>query len=410
MAFGNPHKMELITAIRSSFNPPCFALDDYSLDGTQWVTLAGWGLGPRFLCVKRLPTTVEKNVLGQWKPSDWAIYPNWFDERGRTACHDDVKRIETLLYEILPHAGSVDDTFPLPNLSFLNNLYTSLDDALARMWDCCHEALVKLGFVCYHLHTLPQWDNLTWLVEGFVEIVSELGLADEAPVQGAVIDILQIHQPFVTTLQLLRHSVPVTYVWGDDERAAVEEKPTWLQWEPSCNGARSTDAIQTEAARKKHSQLKQPSQSKQPPQTKLSKVEKKQLKEEKQRQADCESDDTALAVEGDPQVVPAYPATLSAWYRIPLFELATKMDVDMNPNLATNKPMSPSGPSQGVDGEPNQPSPLFTPPRHPSPSPRPLSLMEVLDTSLAPHTAYFLLPIPGPAPHVSLKIPLPTHM
>ncbi|KDQ65195.1 hypothetical protein JAAARDRAFT_188444 [Jaapia argillacea MUCL 33604] len=227
-----------------------------------------------------------------------------------------------------------------------------LDDALARMWDCCHKALVKLGFVCYHLHTLPQWDNLTWLVEGFVKIVSDLGLADEAPVRGAIIDILWIHQPFVTTLQLLRHSDPVTYVWGDDKRAAAEEKPTWLQWEPSHNGERSTGTIQTEvniqflrnkhkvkqaklqhyreqAAKKKCSQLKQPSQSKQLPRTKLSRAEKKRLKEEKQRQADCDLDDTALAAEGDPQ-------------------LATKMDVDTTPNPAAFPTVYPSQTPQPI--------------------------------------------------------------
>ncbi|KDQ55424.1 hypothetical protein JAAARDRAFT_195804 [Jaapia argillacea MUCL 33604] len=229
---------------------PRFATDDYSHEGVQWVTIAGCRLGPRFPRVRGLPTLVEWNALVQWEPSDWAIYPDWFDEskpwlsyipqRSRTlspgwlwryhepadynlcpseqdvtlfkfkpgvrgACHDNVMRVETLLYEILPHVRKLDDNFPLPNLAFLDDLYASTDEAMACLWDCRHEVLLMMDFV---------------------EIVSNLGLVDEAPVWGAVIDILGIDMPFITVIQLLKHSVPVTYIWGDEERAAAAVKPT----------------------------------------------------------------------------------------------------------------------------------------------------------------------------------------
>ncbi|KDQ52742.1 hypothetical protein JAAARDRAFT_198078 [Jaapia argillacea MUCL 33604] len=458
MSLGNPHKTNLITAIRASFNTPRFTTDDYSPKGVQWVTIAGCGLGPHFPRVRGLLTSVERNALGQWEPSDWAIYPDWYDESKpwlsyipqrsralspgwlwryhetadhnlrpgeqdttlfkfkpgvRIACHDDVMRVETLLYEILPHIRKLDNNFPLPNLAFLDGRYASTDKAMARLWDCCHEALAKLGFVCFHLRSLPEWQALNWLMPDFVEIVSNLGLADEAPVQGAVIDILGINMPFIMVLQLLKHSVPVTYIWSDEERAVAVAKPTWLQWEPEHNGAKSAGAIQTELNAKFLQTKKQAKQAKscyyrkrakkqkpasqQSSQPKLSKAEKRRLKDEREVQAACNSDDTALATEGDPQASKEAQEALEStppddWYHIPLFVPASEMDVDIDPTPNTDKPRAPSWSPTRMDNVQSQSSVPETPPRTRSPSPRPQSPMRVDPTSsVKNHTMLRLL-------------------
>ncbi|KDQ53985.1 hypothetical protein JAAARDRAFT_197079 [Jaapia argillacea MUCL 33604] len=206
-----------------------------------------------------------------------------------------------------------------------------MDEAMAHLWDCCHEALIKLGFICFHLHSLPEWQALNWLVMDFVEIVSNLGLADEAPVRGAVIDILGIDMPFITVIQLLKHSVPVTYMWGDEERAAAVVKPTWLQWEPEHNGMRSAGAIQTKLNAKLLQTKKQAKQAKahcyrkrakkqnptpqQPAQPKLSKAEKHRCNDERELQAACDSDDAALAADNNVGN-PTRPLTESRHYTI----------------------------------------------------------------------------------------------
>ncbi|KDQ53065.1 hypothetical protein JAAARDRAFT_197844 [Jaapia argillacea MUCL 33604] len=212
----------------------------------------------------------------------------------------------------------------------------------------------------------------------FVEIVSNLGLADKAPIWGAVIDILRIDMPFITVIQFLKHSVLVT------------------SWEPEHNGARSAGAIQTKLNARLLQTKKQAKQAKshrygkkakkqnpgpqQPAQPKLSKAEKCRCNNERELQAACDSDNAALATDDDPQAPKEAQEALQLiplddWYHIPLFVPTTKMDVNMDPALITNEPRAPSWSPTGVDNMQLQLPAPETPPRTCSPSPQPQSHM-----------------------------------
>ncbi|KDQ55423.1 hypothetical protein JAAARDRAFT_195803 [Jaapia argillacea MUCL 33604] len=127
-----------------------------------------------------------------------------------------------------------------------------------------------------------------------------------------------------------------------------------------------------------------PQQSTQP---KLSRAEKRRLNDKREVQAASDLDDAALAAEGDPQALKEVQEALQSipinnWYRIPLFVLATDMDVDMDPTPTTDEPRAPSWSPTRVDNVQSQSPVPQTPPRTRSPSPRPQSPMRVEPTSV----------------------------
>ncbi|KDQ52381.1 hypothetical protein JAAARDRAFT_198301 [Jaapia argillacea MUCL 33604] len=188
-------------------------------------------------------------------------------------------------------------------------------------------------------------------------------------------------------------------------------KPTWLQWEPERNGARSAGVIRTELDTKFLQTKKQTKQAKschcgkiskkqnptpqQLSQPKLSRAEKRWRNEEREAQAACDLDDAALATEGDPQASrEAQEASqlilLDSWYYIPLFVLATEMDIDADLVTAADELRAPSRSPTGMDNTQLWSSAPETHPRTHSPSPRPHSPMHIdppgaRDSPTSPH-------------------------